>query len=132
MKKKYITYKITPELQSRIYQVASELPPMGKMVNGKPVYKSVQVPGTQVRKEDLKPGTPVIPNAMYKINQLQYVNHVTEMCALVRKSGSMAIDVYQSDVLALHRMLIQNDKKLNSPINKLKSWIKTQLKRSRA
>lgn len=117
-------HKITREIQDRIYLVASTLPPMAKMVNGKPVYKTVQVPGTKVKKEDLKPGTPVIPNATYRINELQYANHVTEMVKLVRRDGPMAIDVYQSDAMALHRIMLANDKKNNSLFNKFKLWLR--------
>lgn len=130
MKQKTVTHKITKDLQDKIYLVASTLPPMGKTnPDGSPVYKSVQVSGTQVKKEDLKPGTPLIPNAMYKINQLQYVNHALEMIRLVQRDGASAIEAYESDIRALQTMAIRDMKKINSPINKLKSWIKRKIAR---
>ncbi len=121
--------KIPLDLQRKIYAVASKLPPMAKMQGEKPMYRSVTVKGTEVRKEDLKPGTPIIPEAMYKINQLVYVNHAQMMFDLVRRDGPQAIDSYESDVLALRAMQLENDKQLNKPVNKLKSWIKRKLNR---
>lgn len=127
---KQAKHKITREVEEKIHLVASTLPPMGRTdASGKPVYKSVQVPGTKVKKEDLKPGTPIIPTAMYRINELQYINHSMEMIRLVQRDGPGAIDIYQSDINALRQMSIESNKIKNSPINKLKSWVKRKIAR---
>lgn len=123
------THKITKELQDRIYLVASTLPPMAQMRNGEAVYKEVIVPGTKVKKEDLKPGTPLIPTANYKINQLQYVNHAMMMIELVQRDGPEAIESYQADIAAMVEMTKQEAKRINSLYNKIKTWISKKLNR---
>lgn len=118
------THKITPDLQKDIYLVASTLPPMARAdKDGNPIYKQVVVPGTKVKKQDLKPGTPLLPDAMYKLNELQYVNHAMVIIGLVQRDGPMAIKVYESDVWAQYELMKIQAKKSNSLITKIKKWI---------
>lgn len=99
-------FKITFALSDEIIKRASQLPPVAKMSGGHPVYRSVVVPGTQVTKDDLKPGTPLNPNLHYKINRLVYENHAENIVKGIQASGKQDfLDDYCAGVMAMHNNL---------------------------
>lgn len=116
-------FKVTPELQKRIQELAIEMPPVGKMLNGQPVYKATIVMGTDVTKEDLKPGTPIIPEAHYKINRLVYEDHAFNMVKLVKRDGPQAIEEYCAAIKAQQDAFRREVKEQKSVSNKFFNFL---------
>lgn len=101
MERKQI-HKITPAIQSKIAQVAKELPPMAIYRNGRPVYRPTEVKGDdpRIKPEMLKPGHVLNPKALYRINELQYENHTLIMVEGVKKEGEAFIDDYREAIFS--------------------------------
>lgn len=128
---KHTKHKITSSIQDKIYLTANGLPKIAKYVGGKPVYKSTQVKGSELSKSDMKPGDPLILNATYQVNRLQYEDHCMNMIRGVQKEGPIFIDHYSAAIKAQHASFLRADKESKSvtnkflnKINKLISWVK--------
>lgn len=93
-------HRIIPDVQRRIAAIAKELPPTAETKNGEYVYKPVTVKGShpQLNGQVLKDGTPLDPSAMYRINELQYVNHHKAMCDLFKRDGWQGVEDYQTAI----------------------------------
>lgn len=112
--------KITPQIFSVIKGVAEALPRMAKYRGGQPVYKKTQVQGSKLRQEDLKPGTPLIPTALYTINVLEYENHEENLIRGVKEKGIMFIDDYRTAVMAQQNAFIKQHAKENTALARIK------------
>lgn len=128
---KITKHKITKQLQEQIYLVASMLPPIGKVVNGTPVYRECQIKGSELSKDDLRPGVPHIPDALYRVRRLVYEDHIQNMLRLVKRDGPQAIKDYENAVREQVKAYQLADKRERSVKNKffkqlhnLRSWLK--------
>lgn len=112
--------KITAQIFSVIKGVAEALPPMAKYRGGQPVYKPTQVQGSKLRQEDLKAGTPLVANALYTINVLQYENHEENLVRGVKERGITYIEDYRTAVMAQQNAFIKQHAKENTALERIK------------
>lgn len=123
MKEKTTKHKITLEIQAKIQAVNKRLPPMGKFSAGKPVYTTAEVSGAQLRNEDVKPGTPINPDMMYRVRRLVYENHAMNMINLVQREGVEAISRYEAAVMAQYNAFKREDAKARTFKHKFLTFI---------
>lgn len=124
--------KITPQIFQSIKDVVAELPPVATYRAGHPVYKDQTVPGTMVKPEDLKPGTPYDPKLSYKIKVLQYENHEQNLIAGIKAQGVSFLfeyrDAIRSQQAALNRHIKEKNsikKRISNFFNKINPWKKS-------
>lgn len=97
-------HKITPALQNEIETLAKGFPKVvavGK--SGKPVYKMVQVSGATLldRGYESTLSNPIVPEGLYAVNELQYVNHVVQMVRAYQEGGREGMIKYQAYIESL-------------------------------
>lgn len=128
--------KITPSVRDLVYQTASKLPPMGKVVNGQPVYKYTTVSGSELSQKDIMPGQKIMLNATYRVKRLVYEDHVTNLFNAFIRDGEKGILDYKGAIeaqVAAYKRADAAEKSLsNKFFNKLYkfiSWVKKRTSR---
>lgn len=115
--------KIKPQLFAVIKDVADQLPPMAKFHGGQPVYRTKAVKGSELTKEDVKPGTPINPDMMYKLNVLVYEQHEANLVAGVKKHGVMYIQDYRDSIMAQYKAFQVADAKARKATSRIKNLL---------
>lgn len=129
-------HKVTPAIRELVYQTAASLPPMGKVVNGQPVYKYATVAGSELSPKDIKPGQKIMLNATYRVRRLVYEDHVTNLFNLFKQDGETGIVNYINAInaqVAAYKRADAAEKSLQNKflkqLIKVKEWLKKRTSR---
>lgn len=118
--------KLTKTIESRLLELAAQLPPMpAYTAAGKPIYKTMQVDGSELNLSGQKDanGNPGIPGQLYKANVLTYVNHYQQLVIKYQEDGLEEVERFCELLLDQHKQKIESHVPVVDPVKATVDYI---------